>query len=350
MELDTLSLQEEIGRVAGNWFAHIEQLLHPTHDSTYKDALRRVRITPADLQAGREVTFDQLDTALRFIRQSVPDVTLRMMDSLHPLDLGVLGYAMLSSSSVGNALRLEHQYHELTTDRFYQELSIAEGVAVVRPVPRLRFVDELRDIAEDSIGGTWRLLRDLLGPEAESEFREASVQFAYPEPEYGDAYRDVFRCKIAFNADETTLRFPAPWLGRPVQSANDVTADVCTAMCERLLGPGGSSLDTTRTVRRLLLSRPGRHMLHLDEAAEHLHLSPNQLRKRLYRAGTSYKKLVLEVRMALARHYLEATLMSISDIAYLLDYSQPAPFIRAFRKYTGMTPVQCRKAAKLSVS
>ena len=349
VQLDTLSLQEEIGRVAANWFAHVERLLTPEHALIYKDALRRARVSAEELSAGRDITFDELDTALRSIRQQVPDITLRMIDSLNPLDLGVLGYAMLSSSSVGTALKLEHQYHELTTDRFYQDLSIVGDMAIVKPIPRLRFVEELTDIAEDSIGGTWRLLRDLLGPGAAGEFGLASVHFAYPEPEYGDTYREVFACSIEFNAADTSLCFPAAWLERPVESANDVTADVCTAMCERLLGPGGSSMDTTRTVRRLLLSRPGRHMLHLEEAAEFLHLSPNQLRKRLYRAGTSYKKLVLDVRMALARHYLEATLMSVSDIAYLLDYSQPAPFIRAFRKYTGMTPVQCRKAASLSV-
>ena len=45
----------------------------------------------------------------------------------------------------------------------------------------------------------------------------------------------------------------------------------------------------------------------LEEAAGELNLSVAQLRKRLYRSGTSYKKLVLEIRMALARHYLAET-------------------------------------------
>jgi AraC-like DNA-binding protein len=116
-------------------------------------------------------------------------------------------------------------------------------------------------------------------------------------------------------------------------------------MCERLLGAGESSRETQQIVRRLLLSRPGRRMYRLDEAAAELNLSTAQLRKRLYRAGTSYKVLVLEVRMALARHYLEDTNLAIQEIAYLLDYSQAAPFSRAFKSYYGEAPEKARSAA-----
>jgi AraC-like DNA-binding protein len=83
-------------------------------------------------------------------------------------------------------------------------------------------------------------------------------------------------------------------------------------------------------------------MYRLDEAATALRLSTSQLRKRLYRAGTSYKELVLEIRMALAKHYLDDTDLAIQEIAYLLDYSQPAPFSRAFNTYYGVSPDHSR--------
>ena len=70
----------------------------------------------------------------------------------------------------------------------------------------------------------------------------------------------------------------------------------------------------------------------------------SQLRKRLYRENTSYKEIVLEVRMTLAQHYLEATTLSVQEIAYLLDYSQAAPFSRAFKAYFGYPPQAARVA------
>jgi AraC-like DNA-binding protein len=87
-------------------------------------------------------------------------------------------------------------------------------------------------------------------------------------------------------------------------------------------------------------------MYRLEEAAAELNLSTAQLRKRLYRAGTSYKKLVLEIRMALARHYLDDTNLAIQEIAYLLDYSQAAPFSRAFKTYYGQSPEQAREVVQ----
>jgi len=83
-------------------------------------------------------------------------------------------------------------------------------------------------------------------------------------------------------------------------------------------------------------------MLRLEEAAGEMRMSTAQLRKRLYRSGTSYKKIVLEVRMILGRHYLESTHLSIQEVAYLLDYSQPGPFSRAFKKYFGQAPITIR--------
>jgi AraC-like DNA-binding protein len=86
----------------------------------------------------------------------------------------------------------------------------------------------------------------------------------------------------------------------------------------------------------------------LEGAAELLRLTPAQLRKRLYRAGTSYKKLVLETRMELGKHYLLDTSLSIQEIAYLLDYGSPPPFSRAFKKYLGHSPEDYRSVANSS--
>jgi AraC-like DNA-binding protein len=152
---------------------------------------------------------------------------------------------------------------------------------------------------------------------------------------------------VKFDAEKTELKIPQAWLALPVTSANIVMSSVTAAVCERVLGPGRSArTDTPKAVRRLLLSRPGRRMLRLEEAAVELLMSTAQLRKRLYRAQTSYKNIVLETRMGLARHYLESTPLSIQEIAYLLDYAQPGPFSRAFKKYFGFPPRNARTSAQ----
>lgn len=339
----------EESKISANWIMRMRECLENSDEHQHlSNALRQAGITERDLSEGHNIEQQQLDKTVQLMVRKVPDISLRMFSRAQMSDLGVMGYAAINSGTVGRAMRFLYRYHELTSDRYYDTLSIEDGVVRVTPLPILAHMHDFKNIAEDSLAGNWRTLGLLLGPHFEPHKAEAN--FDFPAPAYEQTYYDVFSCKVNFDADRNELVFPAAWLDRPIASGNQTMADVCTAMCERLLGAGEESRETTQIVRRLLLSRPGRRMYRLDEAAAELNLSTAQLRKRLYRAGTSYKSLVLETRMALANHYLNDTNLAIQEIAYLLDYSQAAPFSRAFKTYYGSSPEQARAIIAGTVS
>jgi AraC-like DNA-binding protein len=334
------SRRAEQSKISANFLARMaEALREPEQQRLLDAALRRAGISHQNIHERRDIEQQQVDRVVQDVLRHVPDITLRMFARAELSDLGIMGYAAINSDTVGRALDLMYQYHELTSDRYFDTFTVEDGVAVVTPTPRLRHMENFKNIAEDSLAGNWRVLNLLLGPNVDTS--GAEVCFDFPAPDYEPTFHEVFACKIAFEAERNELRFPAAWLGLPVATANQTLADVCTAMCDRLLG-AQKSRETSQVVRRLLLSRPGRRMYRLEEAAAELNLSPGQLRKRLYRAGTSYKQIVLEIRMALAQHYLEDTALPVQEIAYLLDYSQPAPFSRAFKAYFGVAPDQSR--------
>jgi AraC-like DNA-binding protein len=339
---DIPSRQEEESRIVANWLRRIQEILREGHSHLFLLAIERAGLTCADLKSGRHLTQSHLDVVVEFVRHHVPDVTLRMLKSSDLLDLGLMGYAALSCETVGRAQEVLLRYQEMTSDRFLEASEIKDGYLCISPVPRWQHMAELISIAEDCLGGNWRAIEVLLGPDA--DLRGASAHFSFSAPDYSDSYQDVFKpCEVKFDAEKTELKIPQKWLALPITSANIVMSGVTAAICERMLGPGRSTrMDTPRAVRRLLLSRPGKRMLRLEEAADELLMSTAQLRKRLYRAQTSYKNIVLETRMGLARHYLESTPLSIQEIAFLLDYAQPGPFSRAFKKYYGFPPRDTR--------
>ena len=227
-------------------------------------------------------------------------------------------------------------YHELTSGRFSVEVGRQADWVVIEPVPHLEYLAEYRDIVEDCLLGMSRMIEQLTAGLVPAS--DMVVHFSYPEPEYAEVYYEVFHCPCSFDRENSSLMIPARWLDLPVSSANPVVSELCAGMCARIFGDQSRSLEPDEAIRRLLIHRPAAHMLRLDEAAQEMKLSQNQLRKRLYRAGTSYKQIVLEVRMLLAKHYLQQTGLSLQEIAYLLDYSQPAPFSRAYKRYYGVTP------------
>jgi AraC-like DNA-binding protein len=343
---DIPSRQAEESRIVSNWLRRVEDILRDLGPrNLFFRAIEIAGLTSTDLTSRENLTHAHFDAVIEHIRHDIPDFTLRLLRSAHLMDMGLMGYAALSSGTVGNAMKVMLRYQELTSDRFTDMSEVDGNFFVIRPVPLWRHVADLQNIAEDSVAGNWRAFEILLGPEA--DLRGASANFAFPEPEYSSSYHDFFiDCQVNFNAEKTELKIPMKWLDLPVASANIVMSGVTAAVCERMLGPGrGVRMDTPRAVRRLLLSRPGKRIPRLNEAADELLMSTAQLRKRLYRAQTSYKNIVLETRMVLARHYLESTPLSIQEIAFLLDYAQPGPFSRAFKKYYGMPPRNARQVS-----
>lgn len=347
-EMEIQSRFQEESQIVVKWLSRLHQCLRDLSPRLFDEAIARTRLSTEQLRSGEGLTQEHFDAIMDFVRRHFPDIIFRFMRELDLHDLGMLGYAVLSCPTVGQGLSLMARYLELTSDRFTEDHFIDGDFHVIRPAATWRHLGEEESIAEDCLCGNWQAIRLMLGPE--SDIRGASAHFAYAPPVHQDAYHAYFEpCRVHFDAEYTELRIPVSWLKRPVTSANAMVSDVTASICERLLGSGRTTrVDTPRAVRRLLLSRPGKRMLRLEEAAEELRMSSAQLRKRLYRSGTSYKNIVLEVRMKLARHYLESTHLSIQEIAYLLDYSQPGPFSRAFKKYFGRPPNAIRKASQLT--
>jgi AraC-like DNA-binding protein len=336
------SRDEEESRIVANWLKRLRSCLGHEQLPLFHQALKEVGIGLGDLDGGRSIHLAQLDRIVLLVRREVPDITLRLFSRVEVLDLGLIGYAAINSGTLGKALEVMYAYHSLSSDRYVDQFEIQDEWAVVYPAPLPGYLDDYQNIAEDSLAGNWRSLQILLGEAADCD--KIKLHFDYREPAYLETYLQVFGPNCHFNQERSELRFPRAWLEVPINRSGGGLSQVFTAMCERILGPGETGTDTSEMVQRLLLSRSGRSMLRLEEAAEQLRLSPNQLRKRIYRAGTTYKALVLKTRMELARHYLLDTHMSVQEIAYLLDYATPAPFSRAFKQFFGLAPEYYRKA------
>ncbi len=69
------------------------------------------------------------------------------------------------------------------------------------------------------------------------------------------------------------------------------------------------------------------------------------LQRKLSEENTSYKELLDETRRELANQYLRQATLSVSEVTYLLGFSEPSNFSRAFKRWTGRTPSEFRAAA-----
>jgi AraC-like DNA-binding protein len=103
-------------------------------------------------------------------------------------------------------------------------------------------------------------------------------------------------------------------------------------------------------VRRLLVERLGQSVLTLDAVAMILAVSRRTLTRRLAEEGAAFSSILDAVRGDFARALLQDPSLSIGDIAFFLQYSEPAAFHRSFRRWTSQTPLAFRSVGPLSGS
>jgi AraC-like DNA-binding protein len=84
-----------------------------------------------------------------------------------------------------------------------------------------------------------------------------------------------------------------------------------------------------------------------EDVAKGLHISVRTLQRRLDEHGIVFSDLVDEVRQELAKKHLQAGELTLTEIGFLLGFSEQSSFTRAFKRWTGKTPLEFRRACSV---
>jgi AraC-like DNA-binding protein len=227
----------------------------------------------------------------------------------------------------------------LLWENFECELESDEHVAFIR----CRAGDQAaasRFTTEYAIGLTVTMSR-ALGP-ARSDPLEA--RFSYPAPAYADEYPRILRLPVRFDAGEDGVLFPISTMDTSNPSADAALRQLLERYAADQLARIPSKAPFSRRVRAYVLSRLPLGSLTADAVATHFCMSSRTLRRRLGEEGTSYQKILDDVRSELARRYLTGEGRSIEEVSFLLGFSDPSAFTKAFRRWTGKTPAGFARA------
>lgn len=176
---------------------------------------------------------------------------------------------------------------------------------------------------------------------------ELEVWFTYPEPENVREHRATFGdAKLVFGAPWNGFCFDAARLDTKLSSNEPAVHSVLRQHADRLLAEFTPSEGLLGEVRSHVLSNMRGRPASAADTAQKLGMTRRTLTRRLAQEGTSFTIVLDEARHRTAVHYLENTDHSIEDIAFLVGFSEPSPFVRAFRRWTGMAPMAYRKSRR----
>jgi len=183
----------------------------------------------------------------------------------------------------------------------------------------------------------------VVGRQLSPDLRAAQVQFAHPPLGPLAEYERVFGIVPRFEAAGNALSFQAGPLDLALPAADPVLSRIVTAHADQALA-AMPSLDEplTAQVRRLVAAGLSAGPPPLEQVARELHLTGRSLQRRLKAQGQGYADLVDEVRRELALRYVADRHLALGEVAYLLGFSEPSAFHRAFKRWTGATPAALR--------
>lgn len=177
--------------------------------------------------------------------------------------------------------------------------------------------------------------------------------FAYPRPrDYIDEFKYMFPCDYEFNARSTSLVFDAQHLSSPIVRTKQELKQFLSLAPLGFMTIPADVTNYARRVRTYVLrgrSLPLEFPEFADVAAQ-FNMSEPTLRRRLQQEGTSYRTIVENIRRDLAVQKLLRGRHSVNAISEMLGYSETRAFTRAFREWTGLSPVKYRESFRVNAT
>lgn len=273
-------------------------------------------------------------------RTGDPLIGLHMAESYNAGALDILGYVILSCRTVGDALDRFARYVRLLNDGMRVEL-MREGKTAVCRCTYIEGIDNyLLRAPQHAIDATWGGLARELRRLAGTPLGAKAVWFRHAAPSRAHVaeYTRVMGAPVRFGAPEDRFILPIEHLDQPLPSANPVLLEVFEQHARAAMPAIGAEDSRADQVARVLSQKLKGSVPALDDVARELSMSSRNLQRTLRDAGTSYQSLLDDVRRDLAIRHLANPATSAGQVGFLLGFSEPSAFHRAFRRWTGKPP------------
>jgi AraC-like DNA-binding protein len=248
--------------------------------------------------------------------------------------LGLPGQLARHSPTMGAAIRTFAVYQHLNSQGIATFLLEKDGMATLGSVVYQKGTEHVEQIHDANAAATLSIMRELCGV----RWRPERVLFSHAKPTDTGPHRRAFQAQCLFNAERTALVFQASLLDHPVVGADPEQFRSLEAQAH-----ARDDFDVVFRLRRTLGSLLLAKAASGDEVARLLSMHHRTLNRLLRAKGTTFKQLLDEVRFEAACQLLDTGRSPITDIAVSLGYAETSAFSRAFRRWSGTTPVERRR-------
>ncbi|MVM29481.1 helix-turn-helix domain-containing protein [Spirosoma sp. HMF4905] len=267
---------------------------------------------------------------------------LHFGESLQVAALGVVGELIRHSRTIGEALTHAAAFSHLITDVLTMEVNRSGQTFTIQFIP-----------ATASRNGSPLIFRQMMDFFMAFTLHEADgliLQKIQPttvripiEPINLPEYERVLRCSSIQNATDYVMEFDGRYWDEPILAADYDLQAVLLRKVSVLDEAYSNAKSLRERINNFLLANAYLGVPTLDAIASNLNVSSRSLQRKLQEEGVTYQQLTDSIRKSLALHYLQAGQYPIKEVSCILGYNELSAFNRAFRRWTGTTPVSYQK-------
>ncbi|SFD10405.1 AraC family transcriptional regulator [Spirosoma endophyticum] len=267
---------------------------------------------------------------------------LHFGETLQVAALGVVGELIRHSRTIGEALTHAVAFAHLITDIFVMDVTRADKSFFIRFTPdtsRQKVAPLLFSQMMDFFMAFTLHEVDGLVLEKIQPIRISMPPISADLPEY----ERVLRCHSIQEADYYELSFDESFWDEPILMANYELQGVLLQKVSAMDSAFGDRRKISERIGSLLLVNSYLGIPTLEAIAANLNTSSRSLQRKLQEEGITYQQLSDSTRKSLALHYLGSGQYPVKEVSYILGYNELSAFNRAFRRWTGTTPVSYQK-------
>jgi AraC-like DNA-binding protein len=267
-----------------------------------------------------------------------PYYPLRMAQVFHPCDVGVMGFAWLASSSLRECfLRLE-RFSSMISEGISISVTDEPPDMVVSYIPDFDLEPEL--LTSISAGAC---LLQLSRDHRKKPFKLTEMKFACKKPTRVAGFRKFFDCPLSFGDEVNQLIMPLDVADEPIPHSNRQLANLHDEIMDRYLVQIGRKDIVGRVRTEIMRQLPSGHVT-IDSVSASLQHSSRTLRRRLKEKNSTFTNLMTQVRKELVGQYMSDRRLLLSEISFMLGFSEQSAFSRAYKRWFGVSPRLARNS------
>lgn len=174
------------------------------------------------------------------------------------------------------------------------------------------------------------------------KYYPTKIDFSYSRPKQTNEYERIFKCKVEFNQPTTSLYFDKRLFNEKIITSDYNLLKILVQYAELKLAQIEQQSGFSTIVKQTILNLVKPEFPTIEQVAANLNLSVRTLQRRLKIEEKTYKSVLDNLKRQFALDYIKNPNLTISEIAYLLDYSEVSAFSRTFKRWTGKTANQWR--------